>query len=102
MKPRHTFRGGLLRHPTQSAPARPTVQRTVTHPAPPPPPLPLRRPPSPPARRPQPAVLAARLKELWGAGGAVRGGVIEIQGEHRDRLVAELCKRGYQARRSGG
>ena len=46
--------------------------------------------------------LASRLKKLCGAGGAVRNGVIEIQGEHRDRLVAELCKLGYEARRSGG
>jgi len=46
--------------------------------------------------------LATRLKKLCGAGGAVRDGVIEIQGEHRDRLVAELCKLGYEARRSGG
>ena len=46
--------------------------------------------------------LAARLKKMCGAGGAVREGVIEIQGEHRDRLVAELCKLGYEARRSGG
>lgn len=33
---------------------------------------------------------------------AVRDGVIEIQGEHRDRLVAELCRLGYEAKRSGG
>lgn len=46
--------------------------------------------------------LASRLKRLCGAGGAVRDGVIEIQGEHRDRLVAELCRLGYDARRSGG
>jgi translation initiation factor 1 len=48
------------------------------------------------------AGLATRLKKLCGAGGAVREGVIEIQGEHRDRLVAELCRLGYPARRSGG
>jgi translation initiation factor 1 len=46
--------------------------------------------------------LATRLKKLCGAGGAVRDGSIEIQGDHRDRLVAELLKLGYQARRSGG
>lgn len=46
--------------------------------------------------------LASRLKKLCGAGGAVRDGLIEIQGEHRDRLVAELCRLGYDARRSGG
>jgi translation initiation factor 1 len=46
--------------------------------------------------------LATRLKKLCGAGGAVRDGIIEIQGDHRDRLVTELCKLGYDARRSGG
>lgn len=46
--------------------------------------------------------LAGRLKRLCGAGGAVRDGVIEIQGEHRDRLVAELQRLGYDAKRAGG
>ena len=46
--------------------------------------------------------LATQLKKLCGAGGAVRNGSIEIQGEHRDRLVAELQKLGYDAKRSGG
>jgi translation initiation factor 1 len=46
--------------------------------------------------------LASRLKRLCGAGGAVRERVIEIQGDHRDRLVAELCRLGYEAKRSGG
>lgn len=46
--------------------------------------------------------LATRLKKLCGAGGAVKDGVIEIQGDHRDRLVTELQKLGYDAKRSGG
>lgn len=46
--------------------------------------------------------LASRLKRLCGAGGAVRDGTIEIQGDHRDRLVAELRVLGYDAKRSGG
>ena len=46
--------------------------------------------------------LAGRLKRSCGAGGAVRGDRIEIQGEHRDRLVAELVKLGYDAKRAGG
>jgi translation initiation factor 1 len=46
--------------------------------------------------------LAGELKRACGAGGAVRGDRIEIQGEHRERLVAELLKRGYDAKRSGG
>src|ERR1700761_7557914 len=44
--------------------------------------------------------LATTLKKLCGAGGAVRDGLIEIQGEHRDRLVVELQKLGYEAKRS--
>ncbi len=46
--------------------------------------------------------LATRLKKLCGAGGAVKDGVIEIQGDHRDRLVEELTQLGYEAKRSGG
>jgi translation initiation factor 1 len=46
--------------------------------------------------------LATRLKKTCGAGGAVKDGTIEIQGDHRDRLVAELSKLGYEAKRSGG
>jgi translation initiation factor 1 len=46
--------------------------------------------------------LGTRLKKLCGAGGAVRDGIIEIQGDHRDRLVQELIKLGYEAKRSGG
>lgn len=46
--------------------------------------------------------LAARLKRLCGAGGAVKNGRIEIQGDHRDRLVAELCRLGLEAKRAGG
>jgi translation initiation factor 1 len=46
--------------------------------------------------------LAGSLKRSCGAGGAVRGDRIEIQGDHRDRVVAELGKLGYEAKRSGG
>lgn len=46
--------------------------------------------------------LASRLKRLCAAGGAVRDGAIEIRGEHRERLVAELGRLGYAAKRAGG
>lgn len=46
--------------------------------------------------------LATRLKKRCGSGGTVHEGVIEIQGDHRDVLVAELAKLGYAAKRSGG
>lgn len=48
------------------------------------------------------AALASELKRRCGCGGTVRDGVIEIQGEQRDLLVAELLRRGYTARRAGG
>ena len=46
--------------------------------------------------------LAAELKRRCGTGGSTRSGVIEIQGDHRDFLVEELTRRGYNAKRSGG
>lgn len=46
--------------------------------------------------------LAKQFKKRCGCGGTVRNGVIEIQGDHRDLLVAELAKLGWQAKRSGG
>jgi translation initiation factor 1 len=46
--------------------------------------------------------LATQLKKSCGAGGVAKDGRIEIQGDHRDRLVAELVKLGYDAKRSGG
>ena len=46
--------------------------------------------------------LAKQLKKRCGCGGTVRNGVIEIQGDQRDLLVAELIRLGYPAKRSGG
>lgn len=46
--------------------------------------------------------LATQLKKRCGTGGTVKDEVIEIQGDHRDVLVAELTKLGFQVKRAGG
>lgn len=46
--------------------------------------------------------LAKELKQMCGSGGTVKDGVIEIQGEHRDRLVEILGKKGFTVKRAGG
>ena len=46
--------------------------------------------------------LAKELKQECGAGGTIKDGVIEIQGEHRDMLLELLQKRGYTVKRAGG
>ena len=46
--------------------------------------------------------LARDLKQACGSGGTLKQGAIEIQGDHRDRVVEELLRRGYAAKRSGG
>lgn len=46
--------------------------------------------------------LAADLKRLCGAGGAVKGGAVEIQGDHRERLADHLRTKGYRVKLAGG
>ncbi|RKY21052.1 MAG: stress response translation initiation inhibitor YciH [Planctomycetota bacterium] len=48
------------------------------------------------------AALAKQLKQRCGTGGTAKHGVIEIQGDQRDTLVAELEARGYQVKQAGG
>jgi len=46
--------------------------------------------------------LAKRLKQECGTGGTVKDGVIEIQGEHREKIAALLPKLGYKVKIAGG
>ncbi len=46
--------------------------------------------------------LATKLKTRLGTGGTVKDGRIEIQGDHRDRIVQELEEMGYRVKRAGG
>lgn len=48
------------------------------------------------------AELATKLKTRLGTGGTVKDERIEIQGDHRDRIVTELEGMGYRAKRAGG
>ena len=45
--------------------------------------------------------LGKRLKAACGAGGTVKDGAIEIQGDHRDAVIESLARQGWAARRSG-
>lgn len=46
--------------------------------------------------------LAGVLKKKCGCGGTVKDGIIEIQGDHRDTLAAELQSRGFKVKLAGG
>ena len=46
--------------------------------------------------------LCTRLKNRCGSGGTAKDNRIEIQGDHRDAIAAELEKFGYAVKRSGG
>jgi translation initiation factor 1 len=48
------------------------------------------------------AALGKQLKTACGSGGTVKDGVIEIQGDHRDTVVAALAKQGHTVKRAGG
>ena len=46
--------------------------------------------------------LAKKLKQLCRSGGTLKGGVIELQGEHREKISDALKKMGYKVKIAGG
>ncbi len=46
--------------------------------------------------------LARKLKNTCGAGGSLKDGIIEIQGDHREKILQELKKQNYNVKLAGG
>lgn len=55
-----------------------------------------------PGRPADVAALAKALKSACGAGGTVKGGALELQGDHRAKVEAALAARGLKGKRAGG
>jgi translation initiation factor 1 len=49
-----------------------------------------------------PALVAADLRRLLGVGGTVKGGAVELQGDHRERVAEWLAARGHRVKLAGG
>lgn len=48
------------------------------------------------------AAVAKQLKAVCGSGGTVKDGVVEIQGDHCDKVLAALAAKGHRVKRAGG
>ena len=48
------------------------------------------------------AALGKQLRTACGSGGTVKDGMLEIQGDHADRVVELLKAQGFSAKRAGG
>ncbi len=48
------------------------------------------------------ALMGRQLKANCGSGGTTKDGVIEIQGDHRETVIAALQKQGMRVKRAGG
>jgi len=48
------------------------------------------------------ALLGKQLRTACGSGGTAKDGVIEVQGDHCDTVMAALQKLGYAPKRAGG
>jgi translation initiation factor 1 len=55
-----------------------------------------------PERGPALEARAAELRRLCGAGGTVKDGAVEVQGDHRERVRAHLTGLGYRVKLAGG
>jgi len=46
--------------------------------------------------------VAKKLKQLCSCGGAIKDGAIEIQGDHREKIKAQLVAAGHTVKIAGG
>ena len=46
--------------------------------------------------------LHRELKQLCGCGGTIKDGVMEIQGDHHEKIAARLSQKGYKVKLAGG